>query len=110
MFGAVFATETNDEYRTITPEMLNEEQSPPQNQLYQPNVENAASSFNSYSFRKDNFDNQSPQGTSTVNYGYSVRSEPHNRNTKQPMNYNFDPENISKCDFFRAKSYKIRRI
>lgn len=89
IFGAVFSAETNDEYRTITPEMLREQMPELQlTQLFQPNIENApphrANHYNqhgnsappnahSYSHQNENH-NQAPQST---NYGYYVRHDVH---------------------------------
>lgn len=48
VFGAIFAVDANDDYRTITPEML-KEQMPQQTQLFQPNIEDTPpNSYNQY--------------------------------------------------------------
>lgn len=84
--------ETNDEYKTITQEMLNAEPMPQQTQLFQPNVEKKPhDNLIQYSFRND-YHNQLSLPT---NYGFSVRQEPYH-DTAQPMQYDYDPEHISK--------------
>lgn len=121
-FGAIFAVETNNEYRTITPEML-KEQMPQSTQLFQPNIENlpkdsyiefenqAPSGYNSH--QNGNYNNASPQST-FANYGYWVRHRDHGGHgghrdsmNSASMHHNYDPENIGLFDcIFRPSVQK----
>lgn len=114
MCGAAFTAATSDEYRTITPQMLKEEQT----QLFQPNVENAPpnsynthnqysnsapSSAHSNAHQNGNY-NQPPQ---SANYGYWVHHGPSRDGAREgsrdsysmasmpmPMHHEYDPEQI----------------
>lgn len=97
VFGAVFTVDASDDYRTITPEMLNE-QMPQQTQLFQPNIEGAPphsyNQYNQYSNtapsqphvqqNENHYQSQlpapspsslSPAPASPSNYGYYVRHD-----------------------------------
>lgn len=99
VFGAVFTVEANNEYKTITPEML-KEQMPQSTQLFQPNIEDIPQdSYDQYgnhvdynSHQNGNYNHQSPQPT---NYGYWVHHENHrDAMHPMPMHHNYDPEHI----------------
>lgn len=58
VFGAIFTANANDDYRTITPEML-KEQMPQQTQLFQPNIEDPPP--NNYNYNQYNqYSNTAP--------------------------------------------------
>lgn len=73
VFGALFTARANDEYRTITPEML-KEQMPQQTQLFQPNIENAPpNSYNQY----NQYSNTAPSESHAHSHPHTQRNEDH---------------------------------
>lgn len=115
VFSAVLTADANDEYRTITPQML-KEQMPQQTQLFQPNTEdtppNSYNQYNQYSntappeshAHSQNENHYRSPSQPPSNYGYWVRhdgsrgAEPRDAGHSMASVYHdYDPEHIGIC-------------